>query len=84
MSHAATAWAYAAQIRSAGRKFVLVALADFADEAWSCFPGQERLADMTANHVEASLCFANVVPRSDEAEVMRGHGHGEPVPKPAE
>lgn len=47
MSHVATAWAYRQPIDNPGRKFVLVALADFADEAWSCYPGQERLAAMT-------------------------------------
>lgn len=53
MSHAATAWAYAAPIRNAGRKFVLVALADFADEAWTCYPGQERIAAMTGQDVRS-------------------------------
>jgi adenine/guanine/hypoxanthine permease len=28
--------------------------------------------------------YAEVKPRADEAEVMHGRGHGEPVPKPAE
>jgi len=49
MSHVATAWAYRQNI-DAGPKFVLVALADFADEKGTCFPGQERLADMTGMH----------------------------------
>lgn len=53
MSHVATAWAYRQKIRVSGRKFVLVALADFADESWSCFPGQERLAGMTGQDVRS-------------------------------
>lgn len=46
MSYEATAWAYAQSLRT-GPKFVLVALADFADESMSCYPGQKRLAEMT-------------------------------------
>jgi hypothetical protein len=53
MSHLATAWAYRQKIKVSGRKFVLVALADFADEQWSCFPGQERLAAMTGQDVRS-------------------------------
>lgn len=49
MSHIATAWAYRQPVES-GPKFVLVALADFADEAGTCYPGQERIADMTGMH----------------------------------
>lgn len=46
MSYKATAWAYDLDLPSP-RKFVLVALADFADENGSCFPGQQRLMKMT-------------------------------------
>lgn len=53
VSHVATAWAYRQKIKVSGRKFVLVALADFADEAWTCFPGQERLAAMTGQDVRS-------------------------------
>lgn len=49
MSHLATAWAYRQGIES-GPKFVLVALADFADEAGTCYPGQDRIATMTGMH----------------------------------
>ena len=49
MSHLATMWAYRQEIES-GPKFVLVALADFADEAGTCYPGQERIAAMTGMH----------------------------------
>lgn len=34
-------------IRPSGRKFVAVALADYADEAWSCFPSIALLAEYT-------------------------------------
>lgn len=46
MSYKATAWAYDLNLPSP-RKFVLVALADFADENGSCYPGQGRLMKMT-------------------------------------
>lgn len=46
MSYQATAWAYELPLIGS-QKFVLVALADMADESASCFPGQKRLAAMT-------------------------------------
>lgn len=46
MSYKATNWAYDLQIFGP-QKFVLVALADFADEENTCYPGQSRLASMT-------------------------------------
>ena len=49
MSHVATAWAYRQHIDQ-GPKFVLVALADFADENGTCYPGQDRIARMTGMH----------------------------------
>lgn len=47
MSHWASTWAYEQPIKLCGRKFVLVALASFADEDGYCYPGQETLAGMT-------------------------------------
>lgn len=46
MSYKATAWAYDLPLKGPA-KIVLVALADFADEAGSCYPGQEKLCQMT-------------------------------------
>lgn len=46
MSYKATAWAYDMRL-SSPMKPVLVVLADMADEAGTCFPGQQRIADMT-------------------------------------
>lgn len=34
-------------IAPSGRKFVLFALADYADESWSCFPSIEMIAEFT-------------------------------------
>lgn len=50
MSYKATNWAYDLPL-SGSKKFVLVALADMADEANSCYPGQQRLADMTGRSI---------------------------------
>lgn len=46
MSYRATNWAYDMKI-TGPQKPVLVALADMADEAATCFPGQGRIAEMT-------------------------------------
>ena len=76
MSNEAINWAYRQTGLVCGAKFVLVALADFADHEWSCFPSQERLADMTGqtvrsvrNHLKA-LTDAGYVRR----EPRRGSG----------
>jgi hypothetical protein len=65
MSNTALAWAYAQRTgEGAGCKAVLIALADFADQDGSCYPGQELLAEMTEqsvrsvrNHVESLLAL---------------------------
>lgn len=51
MSRRCVEWAYAQDCGSPGAKFVLVTLADFADEAGSCFPGQDLLAERTGQGV---------------------------------
>lgn len=55
MAYEATHWAWKLKLpgqRTSTTKFVLVALADMADESYSCFPGQERLASMVDSSVE--------------------------------
>lgn len=47
MAHEYTTWVYKQDISGAGRKFVLIALADIADENGYAFPGQKRLTRMT-------------------------------------
>lgn len=42
------AWAFRQNISKPGAKLVLLALCDFADEQWSCFPGQATLAEKTS------------------------------------
>lgn len=46
MSYKATNWAYEMKLTGPAKP-VLVALADMADEAATCYPGQDRLAEMT-------------------------------------
>ncbi|AQX79632.1 hypothetical protein BWO91_06200 [Plantibacter flavus] len=46
MSYKATGWAYDLPI-SGPRKGVLVVLADMADEAFSCYPGQQKIVHMS-------------------------------------
>jgi hypothetical protein len=53
MSHWASTWAYEQDIQPCGRKFVLVALAGFADEDGFCYPSQETLAKMTGQDVRS-------------------------------
>lgn len=48
MSIEAMAWAFRQNIPKPGAKLVLLALCDYADEAWSCFPGQTTLAEKTS------------------------------------
>lgn len=50
MSNRAITWAFAQPLPSMDR-FVLVVLADYADEANSCYPGQSRIADSTGASV---------------------------------
>src|SRR5699024_2543036 len=47
VSYEATGWAYEQEIDNSSAKFVLVVLANFADEQWTCFPGQKRISRMT-------------------------------------
>lgn len=48
MSNEAITAVAKSDVRPSGRKFVLMALADYADEAWSCFPSVEQLAAYTS------------------------------------
>lgn len=45
MSTTAIAWAFGVNGLTTVQKFLLVAIADYADENHSCFPGQESLAE---------------------------------------
>lgn len=45
MSNEATNWAWSVDGLAPAERLALIAIADYADENWSCFPGQERLAE---------------------------------------
>lgn len=47
MSHDATAWARKQQTGNTPAKFLLMMLADFAGSDYSCWPGQEKLSQLT-------------------------------------
>ncbi len=51
MSVKAMAWAKAQKAGGPGIKAVLLVLADYADEQWSCFPGQQRIAEETEQSI---------------------------------
>lgn len=53
MAHEYTTWAYAQNVKPAGCKFVLVALADSADSTGRSFRGQKNLAEMTGQSERA-------------------------------
>ena len=44
MSVEASNWAWRVEGLTPAERLALIALADYADENWSCFPGQEKLA----------------------------------------
>jgi DNA-binding transcriptional ArsR family regulator len=48
VSFQAVTWAMSLDIKPAGKKFTLVALAAYADGEGTCFPGQKRLASDTS------------------------------------
>ena len=47
MSIAALNWAFKAQIKNPGAKFVLISLANYADENNQCFPSNNHISKMT-------------------------------------
>lgn len=71
MSYKALGWAWEMRGLNSSEKFVLVALADLADEQNSCFPGQEYLAGMIGASVSTvrrslkSLEKAGLIERSE-------------------
>lgn len=52
MSIEALQWAWKVEGLKMAPKFVLISLADYADESGSCFPGQEKIAERTSCSVD--------------------------------
>jgi hypothetical protein len=73
MSHWASAWAYEQPIKLSGRKFILVALANFADAEGFCFPGQDTLADMTGQDVRSVQRHLTALEK--DGYIARKHRH---------
>ena len=48
----------------------------FDDILPGCYDQAARLADMDANHVEASICFPNILPRFCGQAFLRAGGQG--------
>lgn len=53
MSVEAMSIVWAMTVKPSARKLVLLALANYADEAGTCYPGQTRLAEMTGQSVRS-------------------------------
>lgn len=50
MSNKALTWAQAQTVGHSGAKFVLMVLADYADEEWTCFPSVRKIGETTELH----------------------------------
>lgn len=74
MSHWASTWAYEQEIQPSGKKFVLVALANFADEDGFCYPSQETLAVMTGQ--TARSVRSHLASLEEDGIIQRKHRRG--------
>lgn len=77
MSYKATAWAYDMPL-SAPMKPVLVVLSDMADEAGTCYPGQQKIAEMTGLSVRTvarALVKLEVLGLVERRRRMDAFGH---------
>jgi DNA-binding transcriptional ArsR family regulator len=70
------AWAKAQRTGSVGRKAVLMALAEYADERHSCFPSQETLAHDTEQSVRTIRTHITDLVEADLVTVERRGGTG--------
>ena len=69
-------WAFRQDCQSSGAKFVLVVLADKADEKHSCFPGQALLAQMTGQGERTVRRQLAVLEEEGLVRRIRRHGDG--------
>jgi len=76
MAHKATSWAWEVEGLSIPQKFLLVALADMADERFSCFPGQGLLAKMTGAKGKRSV-LNNLAVLEERGYITRERRHRE-------
>lgn len=62
VSNKATSWAQSQTVGHTGAKFVLLVLADYADQEWSCFPSVKNLmaiTEMGESSVRKALALLN-------------------------
>jgi hypothetical protein len=71
----ALAWASRQRVGSVGAKFVLIQLAKRVDENWSCFPGQDTLAEETEQSVRT---VRDQLKKLEELDLIRRESRGKP------
>lgn len=73
MSNKAITWAYGQQDIKAGPRFILVTLADMADQAHSCYPGIELLTELTGYSRAAVINHINHLHEKGLVRTERRH-----------
>jgi DNA-binding MarR family transcriptional regulator len=73
VSYETVGWAWRQEGLPSGEKVLLVALAEFADESWSCYPGQARLSAMTG--LSPRAVRDNLTRLEDRGLITRQHRH---------
>lgn len=73
MSNEASTWAFSIATLKSGPKFVLVALANYADEEHTCFPGVPKIAAMTGIAESSVREHLKVLTERGLIEVERRH-----------
>lgn len=73
MSNEALTWAFNQKLKPSTDKFVLIALADYADENGSCFPSHQKTADRTGASVATVRRAVQRLEESGYITVERRH-----------
>ena len=77
-AYSAPSWAAENRVGDVGSKAVLLLLANYADEEYSCYPGQQRLADETEQSVRQvgrQLAYLEALGLITRARRAGGQGH---------
>lgn len=75
MSISAINWAFGLTI-APGAKLVLIALANYADEAGTCWPSQQKLAEITCLSERAIRSNVRILLKSQAISIVRQSGEG--------
>lgn len=73
MSNEALTWAFSREGIKAGPKFVLVSLADYADEAGSCYPSVPKISRRTGYSQSAVRVHLDTLIANDLMHEERRH-----------